>query len=93
MSGSRENRRGGRLKDDGLSALDRAILDALRGRREVTYVIRNIVSSPRQMKVAMVRRRLERLERAGLVERTHSIYARQICWRLAVAAPGGEVAA
>lgn len=52
--------------------------------RCMTYVVRNWLAMARPaLKTSYVRRRLERLEREGLVQRAigHS-YATQICWEI-----------
>lgn len=52
---------------------------------EMTYVIANVIGS--RGNAAPVRRELERMMRAGLVEHApENIYARQIKWRLKRAA-------
>jgi len=64
---------------------DSEIVDLLRERGHLmTYVARNWLSKGRPgLKTAYVRRRLEQLERKGLVERyTSHPYATQIGWRL-----------
>lgn len=69
-----------------LDLIDAAILDAMRHRPEgiVTYVIRNIVTRERgfpQLQISVVRRRLRRMERFGIVQQVPSNYAVQLCWR------------
>ncbi|WP_337158170.1 hypothetical protein [Pseudomonas putida] len=64
---------------------DAEIVNLLRERGHLmTYVARNWLSDGRTgLKTAYVRRRLEQLERQGLVERhTDHPYATQIGWRL-----------
>lgn len=60
------------------------------GGRTMTYVVRNRLASKGRpkLKTEHVRRQLERMERAGAVERVPSIYATQICW--SATTEGGE---
>lgn len=52
------------------------------GGHVMTYVLRNILSTGRQnLETGYIRRRLEKLEKAGKVKRTNDHpYARQIGW-------------
>ena len=58
--------------------------------RCMTYVIRNWLAMTRpELKTSYVRRRLERLEREGLVQQsTDHPYMRQLGWKLAPAPAG-----
>lgn len=49
-----------------------------------TYVVRNVLSNNRHdLKVYTVRRRLEKLEKQGLVKRTFTNSGTHICWMTA----------
>lgn len=52
------------------------------GSNQMTYVVANSLRMDgyKGLKTDYVRRRLEKLERAGRVKRVPSIYARMICW-------------
>ena len=59
---------------------DAAVLDALRGwgSQAMTYVIANRLS--RKWPTSTVRRRLQSMEKRGLVKRMPTSDATQICW-------------
>lgn len=63
--------------------LDEVILETMKGAR-MTYHIRNRIamSMPefRDLKTSAVRYRLTLMEKAGIVRRGESIYAREIAW-------------
>lgn len=61
---------------------DATIIEAIRGfgSRAMTYVVANRLD--RKWPTATIRRRLEDMERRGLVKRIPSAYAVQICWAL-----------
>lgn len=68
---------------------DDEVLGLMRGHTagQMTYVIANCVRAEHRrhngsLSTASVLRRLKALEQRDVVERVHSVYARQICWRL-----------
>lgn len=63
---------------------DSEILEAIR-QKEMTYVIANRINLKVRgstIPTDYIRRRLEKLESAGLVKRVPSVYSKQICWQL-----------
>lgn len=74
------------MKDIRYDISDEEILAVLRARTSgvMTYVIRNYLSPGRPyLGCSQIRRALERMENAGIVQRVSSVYAVQICWALA----------
>lgn len=54
------------------------------GNCQITAVIRNVLSNAhRGIKTPYVRKRLEKLEKEGVIVRVPGIYAKQITWALA----------
>ncbi|EPR2301380.1 hypothetical protein ACU01P_004739, partial [Yersinia enterocolitica] len=71
---------------------DEEILNAITKfgcRMEVTYVIANRLRLDgfNGLDTSFVRRRLERMEKAGNVKRVQSCYAKMICWEVITHAP------
>lgn len=63
---------------------DEQIISAITefGSNAMTYVVANRLRRTRAIKTDYVRRRLIKMEKAGLVRRVPSIYKTQFCWAL-----------